>query len=70
MREEADAAADEFWAECERIEAGLELMAQDKKVKGGKLALVLARGIGEAFVERDVPMEALREFLKEECEAR
>jgi 3-dehydroquinate synthase len=48
----------------------LELMAQDKKVKGGKLALVLARGIGEAFLERDVPMEALREFLKEECEAR
>ena len=35
----------------------LQLMAQDKKVKGGKLALVLVRGIGEAFVERDVPME-------------
>ena len=29
-------------------------MAQDKKVKGGKLALVLVRGIGQAFVERDV----------------
>ena len=34
-------------------------MAQDKKVKGGKLALVLVRGIGQAYVERDVPMEAL-----------
>ena len=47
----------------------LELMAQDKKVKGGKLALVLARGIGEAFLERDVPMETLREFLETECAA-
>jgi 3-dehydroquinate synthetase len=47
----------------------LELMAQDKKVKGGKLALVLARGIGEAFLERDVPMDRLREFLKKECAA-
>src|SRR5207247_9738662 len=34
----------------------LRLMAQDKKVKGGKLALVLVRGIGAAFVERDVPL--------------
>ncbi|MGV1014537.1 MAG: 3-dehydroquinate synthase, partial [Methyloceanibacter sp.] len=33
----------------------LRLMAQDKKVQGGKLALVLVRGIGQAFVERDVP---------------
>ena len=37
----------------------LKLMAQDKKVKGGKLALVLVRGIGQAYVERDVSMEAL-----------
>src|SRR6478672_5381644 len=37
----------------------LKLMAQDKKVKGGKLALVLTRGIGQAYVERDVPMEKL-----------
>ena len=47
----------------------LGLMAQDKKVKGGKLALVLARGIGEAFLERDVPMDRLRDFLKKECAA-
>jgi 3-dehydroquinate synthase len=47
----------------------LALMAQDKKVKGGKLALVLARGIGEAFVERDVPMKDLSAFLKRECAA-
>ena len=45
----------------------LRLMAQDKKVKGGKLALVLVRGIGAAFVERDVPLPRLTEFLNEEC---
>ena len=42
-------------------------MAQDKKVKGGKLALVLVRGIGQAFVERDVPMPQLTEFLARAC---
>ncbi len=48
----------------------LRLMAQDKKVKGGKLALVLARGIGQAFVERDVPVQRLTAFLVEECGGR
>ena len=41
-------------------------MAQDKKVKGGKLALVLVRGIGEAFLERDIPMDRLTAFLERE----
>jgi len=45
----------------------LRVMAQDKKVKGGRLALVLARCIGEAFVESDVDMGRLTEFLKAEC---
>jgi 3-dehydroquinate synthase len=45
----------------------LQLMAQDKKVKGGKLALVLVHGIGQAFVEHDVPLERLTKFLAEEC---
>lgn len=45
----------------------LRLMAQDKKVKGGKLALILVRGIGQAFVERDVPLPRLTEFLIKEC---
>jgi 3-dehydroquinate synthetase len=44
-------------------------MAQDKKVKGGRLALVLVRGIGQAFVEPDIPMNRLRAFLKRECAA-
>jgi 3-dehydroquinate synthase len=48
-------------------EALLRLMAQDKKVKGGKLALVLVRGIGEAFIEHDVALPRLTEFLTREC---
>jgi len=48
----------------------LRLMAQDKKVKGGKLALVLVRGIGQAFVERDVQLDRLKDFLERECAAR
>jgi 3-dehydroquinate synthase len=45
----------------------LRLMAQDKKVKGGKLALVLVRGIAQAFVERDVSLPSLMAFLTQEC---
>jgi 3-dehydroquinate synthase len=45
----------------------LKLMAQDKKVKGGKLALVLARGIGQAFVEPNAPLDRLKAFLAQEC---
>ena len=44
--------------------AGLvALMAQDKKVKAGMPTFILARGIGEAFVTRDVPIEALSDTL-------
>jgi 3-dehydroquinate synthetase len=41
----------------------LDLMAQDKKVKAGKLTFILARGIGRAFVANDVPADAVRRFL-------
>ncbi len=50
-------------------DALLRLMAQDKKVKGGKLALVLVRGIGRAFVEHDVSLPGLTAFLTRECAA-
>jgi 3-dehydroquinate synthase len=50
-------------------EALLKLMAQDKKVKGGKLAFILVRGIGQAFVEHDVSLPRLSEFLARECAA-
>ena len=42
----------------------LERMAQDKKAAGGSLKLILARGIGAAFVERDVDVAHLRTFLE------
>lgn len=47
----------------------LRLMAQDKKVKSGRLVLVLARKVGEAFVENDVSMDQLSDFLRRECAA-
>jgi 3-dehydroquinate synthase len=38
-------------------------MMGDKKVRDGRLTFVLARRIGEAFVDRAVPLQALRELL-------
>jgi 3-dehydroquinate synthase len=43
----------------------LELMAQDKKVRRGRLTFILARGIGRSFVADDVPAEKVRAFLNE-----
>ena len=40
--------------------------AQDKKAEGGALTFILVRGIGDAFVAKDVDREALRAFLIEE----
>jgi 3-dehydroquinate synthase len=42
----------------------LSLMAQDKKVVGGQLRFILARGIGAAFVTADVPGETVRAVLE------
>jgi len=42
----------------------VELMAQDKKVRGGKLVFVLVRGIGQAFVAADVDLKELRAVLE------
>jgi 3-dehydroquinate synthase len=44
--------------------AVLDRMAQDKKAGGGALTLILARGIGAAFVERQVDGARLRTFLE------
>jgi 3-dehydroquinate synthase len=38
-------------------------MAGDKKAEGGRLTLILARSVGEAFVERTVDAADLRQFL-------
>ena len=45
------------------VDTLLGLMGQDKKVADGRMALILVRGIGEAFVSRNVPNDALRSFL-------
>ncbi len=39
-------------------------MGQDKKVKDGAITFILARGIGQAFVSRDVPRAPLEETLR------
>jgi 3-dehydroquinate synthase len=40
-------------------------MAQDKKVRDGRITFVLARGIGKAFVARDVDTEVVRAVLQQ-----
>ena len=41
----------------------LGIMGQDKKVREGRLTLILARGIGEAFITRDVSTQTVHDFL-------
>ena len=38
-------------------------MSKDKKVRDGRITLILPRHIGEAFVMKDAPVEPLRDFL-------
>ena len=47
------------------VDVLMDLIAQDKKVKRGKLTFILVRGIGQAFVENDVDAAEVRAFLKE-----
>jgi 3-dehydroquinate synthase len=47
----------------------VRLMGQDKKVTGGRLTLILARGIGDAFVTRDVSAAQVEAFLTPELAA-
>jgi 3-dehydroquinate synthase len=48
----------------------LALMAQDKKVQGGKLAFIMARSIGDSFVTRDVDLDVVKSVLKDALAAR
>jgi len=45
------------------IDTLMDLIAQDKKVKRGKLTFILARGIGRAFIAPDVDSKDVRAFL-------
>ncbi|MDX2157509.1 MAG: 3-dehydroquinate synthase [Hyphomicrobiaceae bacterium] len=44
----------------------LRLMAQDKKVRAGRLTFILVRGIGDAFISREVDAATLTTFLEQE----
>lgn len=44
----------------------MALMAQDKKVKRGKLTFILMRAIGQAFIAPDVDPSRVRDFLARE----
>ena len=41
-------------------------MAKDKKASGGQLTFILVRGVGEAFVARNVEHHTVHDFLERE----
>jgi 3-dehydroquinate synthase len=47
------------------VDALMEAIAQDKKVKSGKLTFILTHGIGQSFIADDVPASEVLSFLKE-----
>ena len=49
-------------------DAILSAMRQDKKVERGRLTFILAKGIGESFIARDVDEASVRGFLKQDLE--
>ncbi len=51
------------------VDTLMKLMAQDKKVRAGQMTFILVRGIGDAFVTRDVDPVALHGFLATEVAA-
>lgn len=45
------------------VDALVAAMQQDKKVQRGSLTFILTRGIGQSFIARNIPEDALRAFL-------
>lgn len=43
----------------------MDAIAQDKKVKSGKLTFILTRGLGQSFVADDVPASEVQRFIEE-----
>ena len=41
----------------------MRIMGQDKKVQSGKLTLILVRGLGQAFITRDIPPQDVQTFI-------
>jgi 3-dehydroquinate synthase len=46
----------------------VEIMRQDKKASAGKLTFILTRGIGEAFIAKDVDDKVVTEFLNRDMQ--
>jgi 3-dehydroquinate synthase len=44
----------------------LAFMAHDKKAKNGQMTLILARGIGQAYIQRNADTGPLGDFLRQE----
>ncbi len=53
---------------CGTVDALLDAMAQDKKVKGGALTFILARGIGQSFIAPGIEAGKVRAFLQDELD--
>ncbi|MBU0725136.1 MAG: 3-dehydroquinate synthase [Alphaproteobacteria bacterium] len=54
-----DVAGRQHWS----VDKLLGHMAKDKKVADGRITFILARGIGDAFITRDVDAQAVRDLL-------
>jgi 3-dehydroquinate synthase len=52
------------------VDGLMALMAQDKKVQGGRLTFILARAIGDAFVAPGADLGAVRAVLADALAAR
>lgn len=55
----------EIPGEMPPLEAMMDAIAQDKKVSRGALTFILTKGIGKAFVEKNVDPATVRSFLEE-----
>jgi len=60
---------DQIPGEKPSVETLMGAIAQDKKVQRGALTFILTKGIGESFVAKDVPPEAVRSFLETKLSA-
>ncbi|RKE80205.1 3-dehydroquinate synthase [Rhizobium sp. AG855] len=56
---------DEIPGELPPTEILMDAIAQDKKVKSGKLTFILTRGLGQSFVADDVPASEVERFIEE-----
>ncbi len=50
------------------VETLIRIMGQDKKNSGGRITLILTKGIGQAFATRDVETSAVAAFLARELQ--